>query len=886
MAQDERARLRQAGFSEEEIDAYFVRSKDAPAPAAAAPAASEGGAPTQRLRSLAQGASLGLADEVEAAFRGAFLPGQTYKSAIEDVRGKLGAYREERPLEAMGYEVGGGLVTGLAGGARALAATAGRTGLREALKAGARTATTGAIGQGVIGGAAGAEGDVRTAQGLENRLRGGVIGGGIAAALPFGIAKLGRLPGVRDVVGGAGSLYEKTRRGIADLTEGTKAQSFGRMIEPTDATRIQREAAENLPGGVTGPTVASMGGGVGAARTAKTQAEVAAEQGKLRAKQATTARSKAEQEAKEELDRVRQEESTLKALTKQKAGAIEEQGKSRAERLSEISKAAEAEEKAIQRGATAELKQTATATREQAKLAAEEALEEARGEAAAVVGGMRGRQPRGAAKKLQETVRAKQLREAEGHYEALRAVGAPPEPDPEIYKEIFADPALRSAYDGAVSTVKKEARNATPSAPAVTPARTININGAEVPEITLETMDQMRRKILNPPYDPNKVGLTRSQKTQALETINRLEERYLAGFGTDEAAEAVRAARGPYREKFETLEAVRDGLNLGSVKAGKISGILKQGTKELDEQVKRVEQMTPKQRTAFQVGAREWFDRALQESPADALAIAKKFSTEASQRRLALAYGDEAVEALRAFAPDIVGKRQAAAAARVREEGAQLAQQITGRAEAAAMPLRSRAERAAALAERAKTQKGTRAEQIIGQRQADASRRLMETQRATGAQVSAARKQATQAQEEAGQLAESLTQARVAATQAKNVPFGDLSRALGTSTQQQTFLQRLLPQMTDAQRAQAVEVLGSNVQRELQDMARAKKSPAEIMRRIEELQQNDVVRALFAPQAAAFGRQLTPTIGTRIPQTVRPTLSGLIGRRIGSSNNE
>ena len=135
-------------------------------------------------------------------------------------------------------------------------------------------------------------------------------------------------------------------------------------------------------------------------------------------------------------------------------------------------------------------------------------------------------------------------------------------------------------------------------------------------------------------------------------------------------------------------------------------------------------------------------------------------------------------------------------------------------------------------------------------------------------------------------MAEILTQARVAATQAKNVPFGDLSRALGTSTQQQTFLQRLLPQMTEAQRAQAVEVLGSNVQRELQDMTRAKKSPEEIMRRIQELQQNDVVRALFAPQAAAFGRQLTPTIGTRLPQVVRPALSGLIGRRIGSSNNE
>ena len=867
----------------EKLYAQQAASQPAEATAPAEAAAKPDDLWQNRLRAVGQGAGLGLTDEAEAFVRSALSGrgGETYEQAKQDIAEKLAAYREDRPKEALAIELAGGLATGLVGGARALGATAGRAGLREALKAGAKTALASNVGQGAISGYGAGEGGALSGE----RLKGGAIGGAVGAALPFvpfAARKLVVGPvarGISTTAAGqaASSAYGQAQRFVADRLP----QSIGRFIEPTDITRIQREAAANLPGGVTGPTVASMDGGVGATRTAKTQAEVAAEQGKLRAKQATTARSKAEQEAKEELDRVRQEESTLKALSKQKAGAIEEQGKSRAERLSEASKTAGAEAKAIQSGASAELKQAATATRKQAKLAAEEALEEARGEAAAVVGEMRGRQPRGAANKLQETVRSKQLREAEGHYEALRAVGAPPEPDPEVYKEIFADPALRSAYDGAVSTIKKEARNATPGAPAVTPTRTININGTAAPEITLETMDQMRRKILNPPYDPNKVGLTRSQKTQALETINRLEERYLAGFGTDEAAEAVRAARGPYREKFETLEAVRDGLNLGSVKAGKTSGILKQGTKELDEVVKRVEQMTPKQRTAFQVGAREWFDRALQESSDNALAIAKKFSTEASQRRLALAYGDEAVEALRAFAPDIVGKRQAAAAARVREEGAQLAQQITGRAEAAATPLQSRAERAAALAERAKTQKSARAEQIIGQRQADASRRLMETQRATGAQVSAARTQATQAQEEAGRLAESLTQARVAATQAKNIPFGDLSRALGTSTQQQTFLQRLLPQMTDAQRAQAVEVLGSNVQRELQDMARAKKSPEEIMRRVEELQQNDVVRALFAPQATAFGRQLTPTIGTRLPKALQTSTAGLLGRQFG-----
>lgn len=876
MAVDDRARLRQAGFSEDEIDAYLAKQT----PARPIPVAAEAPpAPTQRLRSIAQGASLGLSDEAEAAVR-SLLPGQTYESAIQDVRGKLAAYRQERPKEAFAYEMGGGLATGLAGGARALAATAGRAGLREALKTGARAATTSAIGQGVVSGAAGAEG------GVENRLRGAAIGGGLAAALPFGVSRLARLPGVRDVAEGTGTLYTMARRGVADLTEGTPFQRVGRLIEPTDVTRISREAAEELPGSVTGPTVASMEGGSAAAKTAKTQATVAAEQGKLRAQQATSARRQAEEEARVAVGQVKEEEATLGALAKQKAGAIKAQGKSRAERLSGVAKTAEEEAKAIQRGATAELRQAGTATREQAKIAAQEALDEARAEAGEAIVALRGRQPRGAARQLQENVRKKQLADAEGHYETVRAFGAPPEPDPEVYKEIFADPALRNAYDSAVATIRKEARNITPGAPALARARSININGAEVPEITLETIDQMRRKILNPPYDPNKVGLTRSQRTQALETIDRLEERYLAGFGADDAAEALRTARSAYRQQFQILEAIQDGLSLGSAKAGRPSGVLTQSRKELDEVAKRVQGMTDAQREAFQVGAREWFDRAIQESPDDALKIAKKFSSESSQRRLALAYGDEAVETLRSFAPDVVGKRQAAAAARVREEGEQLAQQITSRAEAAATPLQARAERAAALAERAQAQKAERAGQIISQRQADASRRLMETQRTMGAQVGAAQSQATAAQDEAARLAETLTQARVAATQAKDVPFGDLGRALGTSTQQQTFLQRLLSQMSPEQRTQAVQVLGSDVQRRLQDLARKGESPERILQEINALKQNDAVRMLFGPQMDAFVRQLTPTIGTRLPQTVRPAVSGVLGRLIGANYNE
>jgi chromosome segregation protein len=820
-------------------------------------------------RSLGQGVLMGFGEELESIPY--MLPGgETREEALRRIRGEMSQYRQERPLVSTGAEIVGGMATGVAGGARALAAGAGRRAAGAILGS--------AIGQGAISGAGAAEGDIT------DRLTGAAIGGTAGAALPYVGGKAVRLltPAARQIGEAAQAGYDVTRRGMANLLEGTPMQRVGRMIEPTDITRIQREST-TLPGSVTGPTVATMEGGTEAARTAKTQATVAAEQGKLRAQQATAARRKAEEEARQMVGQVKQEESEALRAAKQQAGAIKAQGKSRSERLSEVAKTAEAEAKAIQRGATAELKQTATATREQAKIAAQTALDEARTEAAGAVATLRGTQPRGAAKVLQDTIRKRQLQEAKGHYAAVRAFGAPPEPDPGLYKEIANNGTLRSALDDAVEALKKESENLIPGEP--TPLmRSVFVNAQEFPELTLEMMDQMRRKIVEQQMrkGPNVVGLSRSQKKEALDTINRLEERYLAGFGSDDAAQALQTARSQYREKFQILEAVQDGLNLGTVKAGKASGLLTQSRKELDEVTQRVADMTDDQRAAFQVGAREWFDRLVQEQPDNALAIAKKFSSEASQRRLALAYGDDAVDTLRQFAPDVIGKRQAAAAAKVREEGAQLAKQITGRAEAAVAPLQSRAERAAALAERAQAQKGTRAEQILGQRQAEASRRLTETQRTTGAQVSAARTQAAQAQEEAGQLAASLTQARVAAAQAKDIPFADLGRALGTSTQQQTFLQRLLPQMTEPQRAQAVEVLGSNVQRRLQDLARQGESPERILREINLLKQNDAVRALFGPQIDAFAASLFPTIGTRIPGSVRPALTGALSRA-GSS---
>ena len=75
----------------------------APIPVTVAPPA-----PTQRLRSMAQGATLAGADEAEAYLRS--LTGENYESALADIRSKTKAYQQERPFESLGYEALGGLI--------------------------------------------------------------------------------------------------------------------------------------------------------------------------------------------------------------------------------------------------------------------------------------------------------------------------------------------------------------------------------------------------------------------------------------------------------------------------------------------------------------------------------------------------------------------------------------------------------------------------------------------------------------------------------------------------------------------------------------------------------------------------------------------------------
>lgn len=65
-------------------------------------------APTQRLRMMAQGATLTGADEAEAYLRS--MAGEDYESALADIKSKTKAYQQQAPYEALGYEALGGLL--------------------------------------------------------------------------------------------------------------------------------------------------------------------------------------------------------------------------------------------------------------------------------------------------------------------------------------------------------------------------------------------------------------------------------------------------------------------------------------------------------------------------------------------------------------------------------------------------------------------------------------------------------------------------------------------------------------------------------------------------------------------------------------------------------
>ena len=148
----------------------------APAPTGPAPEPD-----TQRLRTMAQGATLGAADEMEAAGRAMF-PGQTFEGALQDVRSKLSAYKEANPIESLGYEAAGALVPGIAA-----APFTGGTSLGVTVPSLARVAAVSGLQGGITGFNTG-EGDIIDRL---SRVPGGVLTGAVAGPVAQTALKAG-----------------------------------------------------------------------------------------------------------------------------------------------------------------------------------------------------------------------------------------------------------------------------------------------------------------------------------------------------------------------------------------------------------------------------------------------------------------------------------------------------------------------------------------------------------------------------------------------------------------------------------------------------------------------------------------------------------------------
>lgn len=175
------------------------------------------------IRQLAQGLSLGGADEAEGFARGIYETATSEKSfpdavneGIDYVRSQNQAFEEANPRAALGLQVGGGLATGFIGGGRALAAQGARQ-----LSLGQKIAQGGKVG-GAVGATTGAltseggfdkEGLMRRATGaLEGGVKGTVLGAGFPV-LASGAYLAGKTAG-RFVPGGSQRQTENLMRNV------------------------------------------------------------------------------------------------------------------------------------------------------------------------------------------------------------------------------------------------------------------------------------------------------------------------------------------------------------------------------------------------------------------------------------------------------------------------------------------------------------------------------------------------------------------------------------------------------------------------------------------------------------------------------------------------
>lgn len=174
--------------------------------------------PTQRPRAFFQGLSFGTADEVEARAV-SLATGRPYDEVLDEIRGKLKAYKEARPLEAMAFEVGGAALPALVPG-----------GQSSLLRAAGRAAAEGAAYAFGTG-----EGGVEERL---SRIPGGAVLGAGGGALGYGAAK---------AVGGlANKLTDAARRTIGGRGSTVVENEIQRLVKQAYPGKTADEIAQEI----------------------------------------------------------------------------------------------------------------------------------------------------------------------------------------------------------------------------------------------------------------------------------------------------------------------------------------------------------------------------------------------------------------------------------------------------------------------------------------------------------------------------------------------------------------------------------------------------------------------------------------------------------------
>ena len=207
---------------------------------------------------IGQGALMGFGDEIEGGLKG-LMPGTSVDQEIDLARQRVKTYEQNYPERALPLTLGGGLLTGGVGTARAALLQGGPMLARMA-----QGAKTGAV-YGGVGGTGSAEGgaDNRIVGGLMGGLTGGATGGGfpVVSGAVRGISDSlrGSLPGASQRIAErnireAAELDEVTPRMAQEVFDGGPPVMAGADLADPRAMALRNAArlAANTRGGVQG----------------------------------------------------------------------------------------------------------------------------------------------------------------------------------------------------------------------------------------------------------------------------------------------------------------------------------------------------------------------------------------------------------------------------------------------------------------------------------------------------------------------------------------------------------------------------------------------------------------------------------------------------------